>query len=319
MCHMILRRLALCVVQIFVLSLLVFFLSALMPGDALTGTIDPNMTGERLTEMRQKLGLDKPWGARYLDWLASALRGDFGMSYTHKIPVTRLVGEKIGNTVLLGVFSLFICFAVSIPLGVIAGRNQGLLPDRVISVGSYVLMSTPQAVFGVLSIFLLAYTFAWFPAGGSVSPGAHGFFMTAVSKLHHAALPALTSAAFSIPVLLQLVRAEVAANQNAEYIAILRSRGLSENRIFWVHVLRNSLIPVASLTGALLSAVLSGTVLVEGIFSYPGIGRLFVDSVLKRDYPTANFLILLSALLAVIGTLLSDILMNRLDPRVKMY
>lgn len=316
--HMILRRLALCVIQIFALSLLVFFLSSLMPGDALTGMIDPNMTGERLVEMRQKLGLDKPWGVRYLDWISGALRGDFGMSYTHKMPVTQLVGEKFGNTLLLGMLSFFICFAVSIPLGVIAGRRQGRFPDRIISAGSYALMSTPQAVFGVLAIFLFAYMLGWFPASGSVSAGTHGLFMTAASRLHHAALPALTSAVFSIPVLLQLVRAEVAENQNAEYISALRTRGLSDNRIFWVHILRNSLIPVASLTGTLFAAVLSGTVLVESIFSYPGIGRLFVDSVLKRDYPTANFLILLSALLAVIGTLLSDILMNRLDPRVKM-
>lgn len=316
--RMILHRLAICVVQIFALSLLVFFLSELMPGDALTGMIDPSITGERLVEMRHKLGLDKPWGTRYIDWLTGALRGDFGISYTHKIPVTRLVGEKFGNTLLLGVFSLFICFAVSVPLGVIAGRRQSRWPDRVISAGSYALMSTPQAVFGVSAIFLFAYTLGWFPVGGSVSSGADGVFIQATSRLRHTTLPALTSAMFSIPVLLQLVRAEVVANQNAEYISALRARGISETRIFWVHILRNSLIPVASLTGTFLAAVLSGTVLVESIFSYPGIGRLFVDSVLKRDYPTANFLILLSALMAVIGTLLSDILMNRLDPRVKM-
>lgn len=318
--RMILRRLTLCVVQMILLSLLVFILSEFMPGDALTGRINPNLTGAQLAEMREKMGLDRPWSVRYIRWLTGAVRGDFGVSYTHKTPVIKLAGEKFVNTILLGMSSLLVCFSVSIPLGAIAGRRQGKLPDKIISGGSYAFMSTPQAVFGVLVIFLFSYILPWFPSGGSINSAAasQGLLVQAASRIHHIVLPALTSAMFSIPILVQLVRSEVVTNQNADSIMSLRARGISENRIFWVHVLRNSMIPVASLSGGLIAAVLGGTVLVESVFSYPGIGKLFVDSVLSRDYPVANFLILLSGLIAVSGTLLSDILMNRLDPRIRM-
>lgn len=319
--QLILRRLALCVVQMILLSLLVFVLSEFMPGDALTGKINPNLTGAQLLEMREKMGLNRPWSARYISWLAGAVRGEFGMSYTHKTAVAKLVGEKFINTLILGMSSLIVCFGVSIPMGAIAGRRHGQFADNIISGGSYALMSMPQAVFGVLVIFMFSYMLPWFPSGGSINPAAasQNFLAQAASRAHHIVLPALTSAMFSIPVLIQLVRSEVITNQNADSIMSLRARGISENRIFWVHILRNSMIPVASLSGGLMAAVLGGTVLVESIFSYPGIGKLFVDSVLGRDYPVANFLILLSGLIAVSGTLLSDILLNRLDPRIRMH
>lgn len=318
--EMMLRRLALCVGQVFLLSLLVFIMTEFMPGDALTGRISPNVTGAQLTEMREKLGLNQPWNVRYVQWLNGLMHGDFGVSYTHKIPVAQLVGEKFTNTLRLGLFSLLLCFGISIPLGVAAGKRHGQWPDKTISAGSYALMSIPQAVFGILAIFLFSYTLQWFPAGGSFSTDAAstGRLAQAVNRLRHSTLPALTSALLNIPILIQLVRSEVITQKKAEYISALHSRGLTDKRIFWVHILRNSLIPASSLSGSLAAAVLSGTVLVESLFSYPGIGKLFVDSVLKRDYPVAGFLILLSSLFAVAGTLLSDLAMHRLDPRIKM-
>ncbi|MDR1706179.1 MAG: ABC transporter permease [Clostridiales bacterium] len=299
---------AVCAVQLILISLLVFILSELMPGDALTGRISPSITGERLREMRGQMGFDRPWGARYASWLSGIFKGDFGVSFSHKLPVAQLVGEKFGNTLLLGAFSFLICYALSVSFGVIAGRYRGSWPDRAVSSGSYALMSIPQAVLGILAIFIFGYTLKWLPPGGSVDSGVLGPLALIMSRLRHLILPALT----------QLVRGEVAAGQEAEYILSLRSRGVAPSRVFWAHILRNSLIPAMSLSGSYLAALLGGTALVETIFSYPGIGKLFVDSVLKRDYPTANFILLLTAFMAAAGTLLSDIIMNRLDPRIKM-
>lgn len=318
--RMIFNRIALSAVQLLMLSLLVFMLSEFIPGDALTGQASPYMTGDRLSEMREQMGLDEPWPQRYAQWMGNVLRGDFGVSYSHKLPVTRLVKEKLLNTVLLGLVSFVLCFAIAIPLGAAAGRRPGAWPDKIISAGSYVFLSTPQAVFGVLAIFLFAYTLKWFPAGGSISAdaAAASWPAQAASRLHHIVLPALTSAMVSVPVLVQLLRSEVETNQKAGYVSALRTRGISENSIFYRHVLRNSMLPVASLAGALIAALLSGAVLVESLFSYPGMGKLFVDSVLSRDYPVAVFLILIFAAFAILGTLLSDILLHSLDPRVKM-
>ncbi len=320
MTRLILRRLAWCAIQLLLLSFLVFVLSEFMPGDALTGRISPNITGAQMAEMRQKMGLDQPWNVRYADWLKGIAHGDFGVSYSHKLPVTRLAGEKFVNTLFLGCVTLVFCYGLAIPLGAIAGRWDARWPDKLVSTGSYVMMSTPQAVFGVLSIFVFAYTLKWFPAGGSIAADVvgKGWAAEALSRLYHAIMPAFTAAILTLPMLIQLLRAEVINNKSGEFVTALRGRGLTERRIFTAHILRNSALPVAAVSGSLVAMVFSGTVLVESVFSYPGMGKLFLDSVLKRDYPVANFLIIVFAAIAVAGTLLSDLLMHRLDPRVKM-
>jgi peptide/nickel transport system permease protein len=319
MLKLLLRRLGISAAQLVALTLCVFALSSFMPGDALTGRIAPNITGERLAELRALMGMDAPWAQRYARWVLGALRGDFGISYTHQVAVTALARDKAVNTLFLGLCSLILCYLMAVPLGAMAGRHAGRLPDRAVSAFAYALMSAPQMAIGLILLFLFSYAIHWFPIGGSAGVAVTGgFFAHAADRLWRVVLPALSSALFNVPPLVLLLRTEIIATERSAFIEALNARGIGQRRLFYRHTLRNSLIPLASTAGELIAALLSGVVLVEMVFSYPGMGKLFVDSVLKRDYPTVNFLILVFGVLAILGALASDLLLNRLDPRIKV-
>lgn len=315
----ILRRLILMIPQVIILSLLIFVLAKMMPGDPFTGLIDPSTDPARLEELRQAAGFYDPWYVQYFRWINNALHGDFGISYMYKYDVTTVIGQRIGNTVRLSIISVILTYALAIPLGLYAGRYQNSWFDKTVVVYNFISFAVPTFVLALLMVYVFGFKLGWFPTSGSVSinavPGTIGYFM---SQMYHVILPAIVQALLGTAVTIQYLRSEVIDAKQMDYVRTARSKGVPTGKVFNRHIFRNASLPIASILGYEFTGLIAGSVMIEQIFSYPGIGNLFISSINQRDYSVITALILLFGLATLIGTLLSDIIMSIVDPRIRV-
>ena len=312
----ILRRVLLMLPQIFILSVLAFLIAKMMPGDPFTGLITPETDPNTIEALRVKAGFYDPLPVQYWNWISKAFRGDFGQSYTYKYEVTKLIGERIGNTVWLSLLTLILTYLIALPLGMIAGRFQNSWADKAIVVYTY---SIPVFVFALVLLWLFGYTLGWFPTRGSVDSdvvaGTLGYY---INKFHHMILPAFTMAILSTTGTIQYLRTGVIDAKSQDYVRTARAKGVPENVVFNRHIFRNSILPIAAFLGYEFTGLIGGSVFIENIFSYPGMGNLFVTSITGRDYSVILALLLLFGTATLLGTLLSDIIMSIVDPRVRV-
>lgn len=315
----ILRRVLLMLPQIFILSVLAFLIAKMMPGDPFTGLITPETDPNTIEALRVKAGFYDPLPVQYWNWISKAFRGDFGQSYTYKYEVTKLIGERIGNTVWLSLLTLILTYLIALPLGMIAGRYQNSWADKVIVVYTFITYSIPVFVFALVLLWLFGYTLGWFPTRGSVDSdvvaGTLGYY---VNKFHHMILPAFTMAILSTTGTIQYLRTGVIDAKSQDYVRTARAKGVPENVVFNRHIFRNSILPIAAFLGYEFTGLIGGSVFIENIFSYPGMGNLFVTSITGRDYSVILALLLLFGTATLLGTLLSDIIMSIVDPRVRV-
>lgn len=315
----ILRRVLLMLPQIFILSVLAFLIAKMMPGDPFTGLITPETDPNTIEALRVKAGFYDPLPVQYWNWISKAFRGDFGISYTYKYEVTKLIGERIGNTVWLSLLTLILTYLIALPLGMIAGRYQNSWADKVIVVYTFITYSIPVFVFALVLLWLFGYTLGWFPTRGSVDSdvvaGTLGYY---VNKFHHMILPAFTMAILSTTGTIQYLRTGVIDAKSQDYVRTARAKGVPENVVFNRHIFRNSILPIAAFLGYEFTGLIGGSVFIENIFSYPGMGNLFVTSITGRDYSVILALLLLFGTATLLGTLLSDIIMSIVDPRVRV-
>ena len=315
----ILRRVLLMLPQIFILSVLAFLIAKMMPGDPFTGLITPETDPNTIEALRVKSGFYDPLPVQYWNWISKAFRGDFGQSYTYKYEVTKLIGERIGNTVWLSLLTLILTYLIALPLGMIAGRYQNSWADKVIVVYTFITYSIPVFVFALVLLWLFGYTLGWFPTRGSVDSdvvaGTLGYY---VNKFHHMILPAFTMAILSTTGTIQYLRTGVIDAKSQDYVRTARAKGVPENVVFNRHIFRNSIFPIAAFLGYEFTGLIGGSVFIENIFSYPGMGNLFVSSITGRDYSVILALLLLFGTATLLGTLLSDIIMSIVDPRVRV-
>ncbi len=315
----ILRRVLLMLPQIFILSVLAFLIAKMMPGDPFTGLITPETDPNTIEALRVKAGFYDPLPVQYWNWISKAFRGDFGQSYTYKYEVTKLIGERIGNTVWLSLLTLILTYLIALPLGMIAGRYQNSWADKVIVVYTFITYSIPVFVFALVLLWLFGYTLGWFPTRGSVDSdvvaGTMGYY---VNKFHHMILPAFTMAILSTTGTIQYLRTGVIDAKSQDYVRTARAKGVPENVVFNRHIFRNSILPIAAFLGYEFTGLIGGSVFIENIFSYPGMGNLFVTSITGRDYSVILALLLLFGTATLLGTLLSDIIMSIVDPRVRV-
>ena len=315
----ILRRVLLMLPQIFILSVLAFLIAKMMPGDPFTGLITPETDPNTIEALRVKSGFYDPLPVQYWNWISKAFRGDFGQSYTYKYEVTKLIGERIGNTVWLSLLTLILTYLIALPLGMIAGRFQNSWADKVIVVYTFITYSIPVFVFALVLLWLFGYTLGWFPTRGSVDSdvvaGTLGYY---VNKFHHMILPAFTMAILSTTGTIQYLRTGVIDAKSQDYVRTARAKGVPENVVFNRHIFRNSILPIAAFLGYEFTGLIGGSVFIENIFSYPGMGNLFVTSITGRDYSVILALLLLFGTATLLGTLLSDIIMSIVDPRVRV-
>ena len=315
----ILRRVLLMLPQIFILSVLAFLIAKMMPGDPFTGLITPETDPNTIEALRVKSGFYDPLPVQYWNWISKAFRGDFGQSYTYKYEVTKLIGERIGNTVWLSLLTLILTYLIALPLGMIAGRFQNSWADKAIVVYTFITYSIPVFVFALILLWLFGYTLGWFPTRGSVDSdvvgGTLGYY---VNKFHHMILPAFTMAILSTTGTIQYLRTGVIDAKSQDYVRTARAKGVPENVVFNRHIFRNSILPIAAFLGYEFTGLIGGSVFIENIFSYPGMGNLFVTSITGRDYSVILALLLLFGTATLLGTLLSDIIMSIVDPRVRV-
>ena len=315
----ILRRVLLMLPQIFILSVLAFLIAKMMPGDPFTGLITPETDPNTIEALRVKAGFYDPLPVQYWNWISKAFRGDFGQSYTYKYEVTKLIGERIGNTVWLSLLTLILTYLIALPLGMIAGRFQNSWADKAIVVYTFITYSIPVFVFALVLLWLFGYTLGWFPTRGSVDSdvvgGTLGYY---INKFHHMILPAFTMAILSTTGTIQYLRTGVIDAKSQDYVRTARAKGVPENVVFNRHIFRNSILPIAAFLGYEFTGLIGGSVFIENIFSYPGMGNLFVTSITGRDYSVILALLLLFGTATLLGTLLSDIIMSIVDPRVRV-
>lgn len=315
----ILRRVLIMIPQLFILSIIIFILAKLMPGDPFTGLITPQTSPEVIDELRRKAGLFDPWYVQYWRWIINALHGDLGISYAYKLRVIDLIGQRVNNTFFLSLVSVILAYTISIPLGMIAGRYSGSKIDKAIVLYNYISFAIPTFVLAILMLWLFGYQLQVFPTSGSVDLGIEpGSIQYIWNRLYHILLPAITYSLLATTGTVQYLRNEVIDAKELDYVKTARSKGLPISKVYNKHIFRNSILPIAAFFGYTITGLLGGSIFIESIFGYPGMGQLFVSSILTRDYSVVTALILLYGFLTLLGSLISDIILSIVDPRIRI-
>ena len=323
----ILRRLLGAVPLVLGIATIVFFVVNLAPGDPALRYMNPNLSPEALEQIRVNMGLDQPVHVRYVKWMTALARGDLGYSFTRNRPVLDIIKEILPNTLLLSVTAIGIAFVVGILLGIIQAVRQYSILDSATSVLSLFFYSMPSfwlALMMVLTFSLFARNVwdwpIWFPAS-DIQDVARYPFMTPWEKvqdrLWHLALPATSLALVLAAGIARFTRGSMLEVIRQDYVRTARAKGLSEPVVILKHALRNGLIPVITLLGLYLPFLFSGTVFIESVFAWPGMGKLIVDAITQRDYPVIMAGSLIFANMVVVGNLIADMLYAIVDPRIR--
>jgi peptide/nickel transport system permease protein len=317
MLRFIIRRLLLAIPTIFGILLLTFLLQHFSPGDPvnlmLAGQFD--ITPEERASLAQSLGLNDPVPLQFGRYVLNALTLNFGDSFYYHRPAIQMITERIPNSLQLSVSALVLAVVVGVPLGVIAAYNRGRLVDHVIRVFSTAGHAIPSFWFGLLFVTVLGVELRWFPIG---SMNAIGKESEVVDRLWHLAGPVLTASLAGIALYPRYLRTEVLEIIRQDYVRTAEAKGLRERSVRWVHVLRNSLIPMVTLLGGILSIVLAGSLIIEQVFNWPGIGRLFFEAITNKDFPVIQADVLAGSMLLLISYIIRDIAYAWVDPRIKV-
>ncbi len=302
------------------ITFLVFLLMSLAPGDFLTPIkAQRDIPEEYIEQLKEQFGLDKPWYQQYLRWLWSVLQLDLGYSWTYKVEVTELLGQRILATFLLSLCAFVFAWSIAIPLGVLAAIKKDSIFDRISAVLAYAALSIPEFFLALVAIYVAART-GWFPIGGFTSI-EHEFMSRPLQFfdiLKHLALPTIVIGIGGIASIMRIMRANFLDVIRAEYVNTARAKGLPEGVVMFRHVLRNAINPLISAFGFALSGLLSGSLLVEIVMNYPGLGQLIYQSLLREDQFVVLAAIMMSCTLLVLGNLCADILLAGSDPRIRL-
>jgi peptide/nickel transport system permease protein len=297
------RRLLQGVVLLFVLALVVFAL-ARVTGNPADLMLPDDASAEDRADLMRTLGLDRPLHEQLWTFLSGAVRGDLGRSIRYRKPAVEVFFERLPNTLTLVPLALAGAVLVSIPLGLLAAVYRGTLIDRVCSTVAVLGIATPSFWLGIVLIYVFSITLGWLPSARMGGPT-------------HYILPVITLSAFLVAGMMRLVRSSVLEVLDSEFIKLARIKGLSSTVVLWKHCLRNALIPVVTLFGVFFALLVTGAIVTETVFAWPGVGRLAYEAVIFRDYPLLQALILLKAIIVLSVNLAVDVLYAYLDPRVR--
>ncbi|MFG6119727.1 oligopeptide ABC transporter permease [Thalassobacillus sp. B23F22_16] len=315
-----LRRILGMIPMLLLISIVVFSLALSMPGDPFGGEIDPNNTDPQyLEDMREKAGLNDPVHVQYGRWISNFIQGEFGESTRYKMPVADLIGERLPNTLFLGITSLVITYILAFAMGMYAGRKPYTTVDNLIGGVNYLGLAIPSYIAGVFAIYFFSFQLGWFPFSGSVDITAeNGTLAYYLSRLHHVILPAIVLGALGTASYTQFLRNDIIESSRKDYVRTARAKGTPESQIYNKHILRNSIIPLITFLGFDIVTLISGAIITEAIFTYPGIGMLFLDSINTRDYPVMMTLTMMFSFLVLFGNMIADLLYGIVDPRIRV-
>ncbi|WP_437225205.1 ABC transporter permease [Planctomicrobium sp. SH661] len=319
------RRLAIGSLTLLLITFVIYGLIRSMPGTPLTVNMaetDPSkqMSPERLKQLNVIYGLDKPWPQAYAKWITNVFKGDLGRSFSRKQPVTKIIGDRIGPTLLLSIPSLILSYLLAIPLGLYCSARDGKTDERVLSTGLYMLYSFPSFVAALFLQLLFAVHLRWLPLFGMVGDNYESLSLLGKTWdiFTHALLPVTVFTYGGLAYDARFIRANMQEVLRQDYIRTARAKGLGPVSVIGKHAFRNTLIPLVTLIGLTLPGLLSGSVIVEQIFTWPGMGRQFFESITERDYPTVMGLTLMFSVLTLAAQLLADILYALVDPRIRL-
>lgn len=308
-----LRRLAQSIVLMFIVSLVGFAILHLAPGGPMSQfAAGGDMTQADLDRVAEQLGLNRPLPIQYVEWLGNLMQGDWGRSYRDQQPVLSLIGSHIGATFELMFASTLLAIFIGGWVGILGAIWRYSLFDSAATILAMIALSIPTFWFGLVVIWFFSIELAWLPAGNRMTPGDG----SALDRLHHLIGPCIVLALVSTAIWSRYMRSSMLDVITQDYIRTARSKGISEWRILTRHAVRNALLPMITLMGLQLPNLLSGALVTETVFSWPGMGRLFLDSINYRDYPTVMGILMFTALLVLIGNLIADILYGIADPRI---
>jgi peptide/nickel transport system permease protein len=298
-------------------SILIFFLYSLTPGDYVDNNL--NLSEQRKAELREIYGLNKPILERYVIWMSNLLRGDFGYSLAQQRPVLDLFQDYIWNSFLLASVATFFTWLLAVVIGVFTAYKQYSLFDTIVMIGIFAAMSIPSFFIGLYLIKLFAVDLKILPPGGMITTGSRAVGWEYVKDvLHHMVLPAAVMVLLGVGSLTRYFRSNMLEVIRQDYIRTARAKGLKERTVLYRHALKNAMLPALTLVGFELPGLFGGSIVIEKIFNWPGIGQLYMSSFTVRDYPLLMGFTMFIAILTVIGTLISDILYHVFDPRVKL-
>ena len=315
----ILKRLIQMIPLVIGITFISFIIIQMAPGSYLDQLkMNPQISKETLKELERAYGLDQPLLVQYFKWLINALKFDLGYSFSYHVPVIELIKERIGNTLFLSITSAVLAWLLAVPLGIWAALNPNRWIDKFIQLFSFTFMSIPNFFLAFLLLFVAVKT-GILPTGGATSPDYDqmSLWEKILDRLWHVSLPAFVLAIGSIAGLVRLVRSAMIEAMQSEYVMFARAKGLSEREIILKHALRNALNPFITLLGFEIASLLSGAALVEIIVNWPGMGMLMLDAVLAQDLYLVMGGLYIGAIMLIIGNLIADILLAKVDPRVR--
>jgi peptide/nickel transport system permease protein len=309
-----LRRLLQSLLLLALVSMIAFAILHLAPGGPLSQFLAVGTLGqEDVDRLMAQYGLNRPLPVQYLDWAGGLVTGDWGQSYRDQLPVLTKIGMHIGPTLELMISSTLLAMFIGGLIGILGAVRRYSFFDHLATVGAMVALSIPTFWFGLAVIYLFSVNLGWLPAGNRETLGDGSF----VDRLQHLLLPCVVLALVSTAVWSRYMRSSMLDVVNQDYIRTAKSKGVSPMRILVHHALRNALLPMITITGLHVSTLLSGALVTETVFTWPGMGRLFLDSVSNRDYPVVMGMLMFTACMVLLGSLLADLLYSVADPRIK--
>ena len=315
----IIRRLLQIIPTLIGISIILFAISSMVPGDYITAVNNPTMSAEKAAQLREIYGLDKPAVERYFTWIGNMLKGNLGDSLVHKKPVTTVMGNYVWNSFFIALFSLIFSWIIAIFAGVFSAKFQYSLFDKLVTLFIFLCMSLPSFFIGLLLIKFFALDLGLFPVGGMTTSGMNGStWDQLVDIAWHMFLPVLVLTMLSTGSLTRYFRTSMLEVIRQDYIRTARAKGLKERTVIFKHALRNALLPAITLMGFELPALFGGAIILEKIFIWPGVGQVYLESISMRDYPFMLGFTVFISVLTLIGNLLSDVLYDAADPRIRL-
>ncbi len=300
---------------LFIITVISFAMMRMAPGDPTALMMDPMIKQENLEAYKESYGLNDNVIVQYGRWLGNMVQGNFGESLIRQgVPVKDLILARLPNTLLLMLVSTIIAFLISIPLGVYSATRRNSKSDYAITFISFLGIATPSFWIGLMLIMVLSVHLGWFPIGGVATLGEP---FSIWDRLHHLILPAFVLATADMAGLTRYSRSSMLDVLRQDYIRTAKANGFKERTVIFRHGLRNALIPIITIFGLMLPSFIGGSVIIESVFAWPGIGLLFMDAAFQRDYPVIMAVVVIAAALVVIGNLLADILYAVFDPRIE--
>jgi len=316
----ILRRLGKAVVVVFAIVVLNFLLIRMVPGDpALIMAGEAGAADQKyLDDLRHEFGLDKPLWEQLFHYVGHVAEGDLGYSYRQHRPVTRLIAERLPQTLLLTGTAMVLALTIGIALGALAAMRAGTLADSAITAAAMVVFATPSFWIGLMAVLLFSLQLDWLPPFGMITVGANYTGLSLIGDVaQHLVLPATTLGLFFVAIYARLTRAAMLEVADLDYVRTARAKGLTEAAVVRRHILRNALLPVVSYAGLQAGYLVGGSVLIETVFAWPGIGRLAYDAVFSRDYTVLLGVFIVTSIMVIVFNLLTDFVYTLVDPRIE--